>query len=432
MPSPRRTDPTPLLQRAAQALQAGDLVTAERACRNALKAAPNHPGGLHLLGLTAKRAGHLEPALDLFRKAVAAAPRYAEAWVNMGRLLNETGKAEEAKSAFQKALEARAAYLPAELGLALALKAAGEVVAARSLLEATANTHPDAASPCSELGNLLQEQGAFEDAIAAYSESLSRQSGQNPVLSNRAAALLKAGQPQAALDDADAYLASGARSAYVVAYRVLALQMLGRQDEAKAWCDPETMVFPHQPAAPAGFSKALETDIRAHPTLTEQWDPSRRAARGGKVTADLMSYPTPAIESFIRLIRTAVDGLIERLPNESGHPFFGAKPTNYNLTVWANILAPGGHQASHIHNLGWVSGVYYPDLPPEISDASHQGWIAFGEPGYGLPRPNALQPVVRKPEAGMMFLFPSYMWHHTIPLETGAERVSVAFDIVPA
>ena len=37
-----------------------------------------------------------------------------------------------------------------------------------------------------------------------------------------------------------------------------------------------------------------------------------------------------------------------------------------------------------------------------------------------------------KPTPGAMFLFPSYLWHHTVPLETGAERVSIAFDIVPA
>ena len=78
------TDPVPLLQRAAQALQAGDLATAERSCRAALKAAPNHPGALNLLGMVARRAGYGEEATDLFRQAVTAAPGYADAC----RLLN--------------------------------------------------------------------------------------------------------------------------------------------------------------------------------------------------------------------------------------------------------------------------------------------------------------------------------------------------------
>jgi tetratricopeptide (TPR) repeat protein len=421
-----------LLQRAAQALQSGDLLAAERACRNALKAAPNHPGGLHLLGLTARRAGHLDAALDLFRKAVNAAPRYPEAWSNMGRLLTDTGKLAEARGAFVKALEARPGYLPAELGLAHAVKLQGNSDAACTMLEEAAARHPDAAAPLADLGNLRQEQGDFAAAVAAYSESLARAPAQNPVLSNRAAALLKLKEAERALADAEAYLSTGQRSANIVAYRVLALQMLGRHAEAKAWSDPETMVYPHRPNAPQGFAAALEADVRTHPTLTEQWDPQRRAARGGAVTAELMSHPTPAIESFVRLIRAGVDNLIATLPDDAEHPFFGAKPKSYSLTVWGNILAPGGHQASHIHNLGWLSGVYYPSLPDAITDAGHQGWIAFGVPGYGLPSPPGLEPVLRKPEAGMMFFFPSYMWHHTVPLETGAERISIAFDVMPA
>lgn len=432
MASTRRTDPTPLLQRAAQALQSGDLVTAERSCRTALKAAPNHPGALHLLGLTARRAGHRDAALDLFRQAVKAAPRYPEAWVNMGRLLNEMAKPEEAKQAFEQALAARHGFLPAELGLAAAMRAAGDLDSARSALEVSATTHPDAAEPCADLGDVLQEQGEFKGAILAYTDSLERKPGQTAVLSNRAAALLKTNQPERALADAEAYLATGKRSANIVAYRVLALQMLGRHDEAKAWCDPETMVYEHRPDAPPDFAAALEADVRAHPTLTEQWDPKRRAARGGAVTADLMSHPTPAIESFVRLIRAGVDALIDSLPDQPGHPFFGAKPKAYELTIWGNILAPGGHQASHIHNLGWLSGVYYPSLPDAIADGSDEGWIAFGIPGYGLPAPPGLEPVLRKPEPGMMFFFPSYMWHHTVPLDSGAERISIAFDIRPA
>ena len=37
----------------------------------------------------------------------------------------------------------------------------------------------------------------------------------------------------------------------------------------------------------------------------------------------------------------------------------------------------------------------------------------------------------RKPEPGMLVLFPSYMWHGTIPFVTGDSRLTIAFDIVP-
>ena len=39
---------------------------------------------------------------------------------------------------------------------------------------------------------------------------------------------------------------------------------------------------------------------------------------------------------------------------------------------------------------------------------------------------------VVKPEPGRLVLFPSYMWHGTVPFDGDAPRLTVAFDLVPA
>ena len=36
-----------------------------------------------------------------------------------------------------------------------------------------------------------------------------------------------------------------------------------------------------------------------------------------------------------------------------------------------------------------------------------------------------------QPAPGLMVLFPSYMFHETIPFESSETRISIAFDIVP-
>jgi hypothetical protein len=43
----------------------------------------------------------------------------------------------------------------------------------------------------------------------------------------------------------------------------------------------------------------------------------------------------------------------------------------------------------------------------------------------------AIAPEVRfyRPEEGLMFLFPSYFYHRTVPFESEQLRVSIAFDI---
>ena len=59
-----------------------------------------------------------------------------------------------------------------------------------------------------------------------------------------------------------------------------------------------------------------------------------------------------------------------------------------------------------------------------------EGWLTLGEPqaelGIQLP------PIRRiEPKPGQLVLFPSMMWHGTLPFSAG-ERLTVAFDVAPA
>ena len=71
-------------------------------------------------------------------------------------------------------------------------------------------------------------------------------------------------------------------------------------------------------------------------------------------------------------------------------------------------------------------------LPDVIraDDPEHQGWVTFGQPGLKAIKPLEPQLYVQ-PKEGMMVLFPSYMWHGTIPFYgTDQVRVTVAQDHV--
>jgi ectoine hydroxylase-related dioxygenase (phytanoyl-CoA dioxygenase family) len=57
--------------------------------------------------------------------------------------------------------------------------------------------------------------------------------------------------------------------------------------------------------------------------------------------------------------------------------------------------------------------------------------MQVGEPGLVTQPPLAAEHFV-KPEAGTLVLFPSYMWHGTIPFRGETPRLAVAFDVLPA
>ena len=80
-----------------------------------------------------------------------------------------------------------------------------------------------------------------------------------------------------------------------------------------------------------------------------------------------------------------------------------------------------------------MSSAFHVSLPGSAVGSGSQaegGWLQFGMPledlGLGLCPRRVIQP---KP--GHVALFPSYMWHGTVPFEAPEDRLTIAFDMQP-
>ncbi|MGH6718807.1 MAG: tetratricopeptide repeat protein [Alphaproteobacteria bacterium] len=420
---------------AIAALRAGRGAEAEAACRRALAQRSGDPSALHLLGLALKAQGRLGPAIEALEDAVGRAPGYAEALYNLGNTLGQVGRAADAADRYRQVVALRPDHEAARVKLGDALREAGELPAAETAYRAALDRRPKAPGAWLGLGNVLQEQNRLDEAVAAYRAALAAEPGNRATEANLAAAELKRGRPAEAIAAIDAILAVDARDVRAVAYRTVALEMLGQGDEARRLADPERFVALTEAPVPPGyadrssFHQALLAEVRAHRTYTATWDPRRRAARGGWLATELFIDPPPALAALNRAIRAMIDALVAALPDDPTHPYLGARPMAYTLDAWCNILLAEGHQAGHIHNQGWLSGVYYVAVPAGVGADDPAGWIEFGRPGYGLPEPATMSLRTARPRPGLTAMFPSYMWHRTIPFAGAGERVSIAFDL---
>ena len=98
------------------------------------------------------------------------------------------------------------------------------------------------------------------------------------------------------------------------------------------------------------------------------------------------------------------------------------------------VLNAQGHQVPHLHPTGWISGVYYVDVPDFVSstDKDHLGWLEFGAAPPEIPASKQPATFLIEPKPGRLVLFPSYFFHRTIPYTDTARRISIAFDFNPA
>lgn len=222
------------------------------------------------------------------------------------------------------------------------------------------------------------------------------------------------------------------------AYLATAWRML--RDEREHWlCDYERLIGEQfvNPvntfSATDGFTaKVAETLNLLHKTLAAPGDQSLRG--GTQTSGSLFDRQDATIQALKQSVTAAVQNYINTLPNDSQHPFLQRISNRFRFSgSWSVKLKAQGHHVPHFHGQGWISSAFYARLPDSLgSDERHtDGWIGFGQPPsiYGT---NHTPRKLVKPQEGLLVLFPSYMWHGTMPFVGDQYRLTAAFDVIPA
>jgi tetratricopeptide (TPR) repeat protein len=97
---------------------------------------------------------------------------------------------------------------------------------------------------------------------------------------------------------------------------------------------------------------------------------------------------------------------------------------------WYIKMQKLGHLTSHIHETGWLSGVLYLQIPSQTKNPQ-EGIIEFGYDGDSYPEGLKLPTKKVFIETGDLILFPSSLFHRTLPFDSNEERICIAFDISP-
>jgi len=287
-----------------------------------------------------------------------------------------------------------------------------------------------AAVAASELGHLDQATQAFEDA--------ERELGNIPhFLNSYARHLLRSGRPAEAADKAERALTVDRDDQISLAYLGTAWRVMG--DAREFWLHDYDKHVAEVEARPPGYpgtaeefaTEAAETLRGLHKARVHPADQSLR--NGTQTSGSLLAVRDPVILQIREAVVAAVREVIADWPDDPDHPLLRRKSDRVDFSgSWSVRLMQSGFHISHVHSRGWISSAYYFALPPlDATDREHAGHLQLGAPpdelGLGLPPRRIVQPKV-----GRLALFPSSMWHGTVPFDTAGERLTAAFDIIPA
>jgi len=411
---------------------------AEAAYRLALEFRPDFFPAWFNLANALKAMGKLDAAIAGYRQVLELLPDHAEAQNNIGSTLRELERFDEAEAAYRSALAIWPDFADAHYNLAIVLQEVGKLDAAVAAYHAALEIEPEHVGALVNLGYALQRLGRLEDAIATYRRAMAIAPYHIPGTHiNLGDIYLQQGDPEAALVLSEAYLKVHPGDSGLWAFKAIVLDELGEREAVRSLIDFDRLIRPTRFQAPKGFASmaelnaALAEHIVAHQTLV--YAPASHATRAGKHTGELLIAPKGPVAALEELMNEAVADYITQLPVDPAHPFLATRPSRYRLTAWAIVLQAEGHQIPHNHPSAWLSGVYYVQLPAIVAMPGQQqaGWIEFGRPPDHFHTTVEAEVRAFQPEEGLMLLFPSFIYHRTVPFESAETRISIAFDVVP-
>ncbi|HEU5137651.1 MAG TPA: tetratricopeptide repeat protein [Steroidobacteraceae bacterium] len=395
----------------------------------------------------AEASAHLdlgEPgrALAQARRLIATAPAYVPGHSLLSRILWEHGATlapdEDPRAAFRAAVAAQPTNTPLRLEYIRFLVEAGSSAEALDHIR-DLRSREDTPSLMTMEAHSLEALGESVAAGALFAAAHAAMPSDPGMLNLYMRHLLKAREPELAVARALEALERERHNQAALAYLGVAWRLLGEAREH--WlCDYERLVSEVAIEVPAGFSdeaeflRALETTLV--PLHTARRAPVNQSLRTGSQTSGvLFGRKDPVIVALRDALKRAVNDYVEALPDDATHPFLQRKSARTRFSgSWSVRLESTGHHINHFHQEGWISSAFYVSLPPSVTqprEGSSAGFIQFGEPPaeleLGLTPRRVLQP-----RLGRLVLFPSYLWHGTVPYEDRAPRLTVAFDAIPA
>jgi Flp pilus assembly protein TadD len=482
------------IESAWENLIAGKIDEAESACEEILRGVPEQSRALHLLGTIQFGKGRATEAADFFARAVKSDPGFADAYSDLGAVLIMLGRSAEAARYLKTSVELSPNHSEAHTNLGNALHSLGQIEAAEhhylnavetdagnvraivslgnvlcqmrrteeaiECLTRASALSPEAADIHAFLGTAQQDAGKTELAEKSYRKALSLQPNLSSANESLGTMLMANGEYEEArrlLVNADTPISrsnalecllrlrryddffsslegrgeADGDNLYLASLSAYASQQLGRSDPHPFCPNPLDYVRVYDALADLDYKDQFIADLLAQVRSIEAlWEPrSVSTKKGFQTGGNLFAEPTGALAKLDRLVKAHMKEYRNSL-SEDPAILVRKWPRDLRLQGWYVRLVKGGHQTFHNHPFGWLSGVIYLDVPK--SGEPDEGAIEFSLKNNEFPEISGESPTRQhKPAPGQLALFPSSLFHRTIPFASDEERLCIAFDLLP-
>jgi tetratricopeptide (TPR) repeat protein len=412
------------------------------------------------LAIIFQAQGQLTNATLHYQQALAMQPNFVEALANLGTVLQLQGQLQSARQCYQQALHYRN-DAQGQFNLGTVLHDLGEHDQAILAFRAALQLNVEFADAWNNLGETLRDKGEMDETVRCYQQALQLQPQHDRALYNLGEFYCLADKLLEAIPyfetsqfaDAkervlqcyyktrqfDTFKQKFAELSHTQAHNSILLGTLSthyatnfKQQNEYSFCDSPMDYVVHTRIDELAEDHSvllnqLLHDIQ-HLAIAER--KQGRLYYGIQSAGNLLYRSEASFQQLAALIKSKVLEYKNHFANSNSQIIKQFPETLEFSSSWYLRMKKGGYLTSHIHEEGWISGCVYLQLPDK--NHAHEGSFEYGTDGDDYPRLHDDFPCqIVDQQVGDLVLFPSSLFHRTLPFHSDQQRVCVAFDIKP-
>jgi uncharacterized protein (TIGR02466 family) len=433
--------------------------------QHAIKLAPRSPDLYFNLGIALNHLNRFHEAVHAYQQAIILKPNFFEAHGNLGTVLQRLGMLDEAVASYQKGLKINPQDARGYFNLGTALRDKGNLTDAIASYQKAISLFPNYTDAYNNLGETLRDHGDMEAAVKHYQAALSRNPDHPNANYNMGEFYYLAKQYREAanhfersqLDDWQArQMYSLYKGEYFDDFKHILDNVVNNTQHTSPFIATLATHYAtnfdqedRYNFCKNGFDFVYQNSIQA---LAEPNSPLRKQLlhdiehadiaqrvqgmlhHGKQSAGNLFKRPEDSFKQLASLIKQEFIHYKKQFADADCSLIQNFPDTLEFTSSWYVNMQRGGHLTAHIHEIGWISGAVYLSMP---SRAGMEGAFEYGIHGdnYPIQPPKSALDFPTEcilPNVGDIVLFPSSLFHRTIPFNADEKRICIAFDLKPS
>ena len=369
-------------------------------------------------------------AINLYNSILKIEPDHFKSIFSLVSLLLQIKRFDLAKPLLEKAIEIDPNYVNVHNNLGLTFKELGESQKAISCYEKAIQIDPNFADAHNNLGVIFMELEEYQKATSCFEKAVKINPSHINALHNLLRFLYKMDDKSIFFKKLDDRIKQGEINALIGSLSSRSEIKYGIKRPNPFCEDPLKYVLKTNLTERYDFKNIFVKGVKN--IIKDDMVPRRRQdliTNGYQTAGNLFAQKNDFIDKIKNIIHLEIEKYQIHF-KDSKEGLIKSWPTTYNLNGWLVSMKSGGKLSAHIHEKGWVSGSVYINVPPKLKTDSGNLVVCIDDEKH-TTRKNINQKKIIDVVTGSLCLFPSSLYHYTIPFEAEEKRIVLAFDVMP-